>query len=143
MSQLGVLAKNILICRECGISNPADARECWLCHGTRWKLQGQGGDQSVHSRGFFSTIAGWMILIAGFGLGLALYQGSPGDRIVAIVLVVPPWLMVEARAAKLRCAGRSMSALDRVVTFLTFSTLVPLVFGGAVIIVLLVTSLRA
>lgn len=50
-------------------------RECWLCHGTRWKLQGQGGDQSVHSRGFFSTIAGWMILIAGFGLGLCFTRG--------------------------------------------------------------------
>ena len=107
MSKPELPAKNTLICRECGISNRADARECWLCHGTRWKPQGQGRDRGVHSRGFFSTIAGWMVLIAGLGLALAVYKGSPGDQIVAIVLVVPPWLMVEARAAKLRRAGRS------------------------------------
>ena len=134
MSQPVLGAKNGLICGECGTFNPADARECWLCHGTRWKTQGQGGDHVPIPRGFFSTISGWMILIAGIGLVLGLYRLAPGILIAAVVLVLPPVLIVEVRAARRRRAGRPMSPAERIGLFLLLTILLPIVLIVALFI---------
>jgi len=134
MSQPVLGAKNALICGECGTSNPPDARECWLCHGTRWKAKDQGGDHVPYPRGFFSTVSGWMILIAGIGLALGLYKLSPGILIAAVVLVLPPVLIVESRAARRRRAGCPMSMAERVGQVLLLTFMLPTVLVGALFI---------
>ena len=134
MSQPAAGGKNALICCECGTSNAPDARECWLCYGTRWKAQDQGRDPVAYPRGFFSTISGWMILIAGIGLALGLYRLYPGYLISAVVLVLPPVLIIEIRAARRRRAGWPMSISERIVMFVLLTFLLPILLFVALLI---------
>lgn len=138
MSQPGLGVKSGLICSECGAANPSDARECWICHGTRWKAQDQVRDVTSFPQGFFSTIPGWMILIAGIGLALGLYRLSPGFLMTAAVLIVPPLLIVQFWAARRRDAWQPMSTAQRVGLFFLLLFLLPIVLCGAVFIALFV-----
>ena len=138
MSQPVLKAKNGLICGECGSFNPPDARECWICHGSRWKAPGQSGDYASLRQGFFSTISGWMILIAVIGLVLGLYRLSPVILMAALFFVLPPVLIVEFWAARRRNAWEPMSIVQRVGLFLLLLFLLPIVLFGALFIALFV-----
>jgi len=134
MSQPGLGAKNGLICGECGSFNLPEARECWICHGTQWRVQRQDEDHAPLAQGFFSTISGWMILIAGVGLILGLYRLAPGMLIAAVVFVLPPVLIVEVRASRRRRAGRPMSLDDRIGLFMLIAIVLPIVLITALFI---------
>jgi hypothetical protein len=136
MSQPVPEPKKTLICLECGTANPTDARECWMCHGTRWKILDQTEDHTPYPQGFFSTISGWMILIAGIGLVLGLYELAPAILLALSVFVVPPLVIVEIWAARRRNASQPMTVSQRVGLFLLLAILLPVVLVVAVVIAL-------
>lgn len=136
MSQAGSRAKDELVCRECGEVNFADARECWICHGTRWKARRQGTDHAPSADGFFATPPGWVLVAAGIGLALGLYKLFPGVLMVVMVFVLPPVVVVELWAARRRNAWSPMSIAQRIGLFLLLLVLLPVVLVGALCIAL-------
>jgi ribosomal protein L40E len=134
-SELG--ARNGLICSECGAFNLPEAQECWICHSTGLKAQDQVGDKIQYPQGFFSTIPGWMILIAGISLALGLYRMAPGILMAALIFVLPPVLIVEFWAARRRDAWQPMSMAQRIGLFILLLFLLPIVVFGSLFIALL------
>ncbi len=126
--------KEELICRECGEVNFADARECWLCHGTLWKARKPGEGHAPSPERFFATPPGWVLIAAGIGLALGLYKLFPFYVGAAVFLVLPPVLIVEFWAARRRNASGPMSVAQRVGMFLLLLVLLPVTLLGALFI---------
>ncbi len=124
-----------LVCRECGASNDAGSVECWLCNG-RALARAAAGSQS-RGRGYFSSISGWMVVVAILAVCLGLYAVAPGLLFLAAISVLPALAIVEFNAARRRRGGMPMSAVERVGIFLLLTIVIPVLVAGAAIIALI------
>ncbi|QEH39114.1 hypothetical protein OJF2_77260 [Aquisphaera giovannonii] len=124
-----------LVCRECGASNDAGSSECWLCNGR--SLASAAAGSSPRPRGFFSSISGWMVAIAGLAVCMGLYALAPGMLFLAAISVLPAIAAVEVKAARRRRLGLPMSAAERVVIFVLITVVTPVLVVGAAVIALI------
>lgn len=125
------------ICWSCGAPNTPGSSECWLCQRRDWNrytgLRRRRLAPAPSGRGPLSTIGGWMVVIAVIGVALAILAVAPPLAAVLLVSAMPALFVTEFKTYRRRRRGEPVSGWQRLVWFLGFTILFPIVLVALVI----------
>ncbi len=113
-------------CWDCGAPNTPGSSECWLCQRRDWNRYPGHRRRAARERGPLSTIRGWMALIAGIGLVLALFIASPPLGFILSASALPALLVTEFIASRRRRRGEPMNGGQRLAWFIGLTILFPI-----------------
>jgi hypothetical protein len=135
------------ICWSCGAPNDVGSSECWLCQRRDWnRYPGirRRLAPAPSGRGPLSTIGGWMVLIAGIGVALGIVVAAPPVAIGLVLSSVPALAITEFKAYRRRRRGESVSGWQRLIWFVEFTILIPILLAalGIALILLCIALLR-
>jgi hypothetical protein len=146
MSQADLRPKPEPTCWDCGATNDPGASECWLCQRPDWRKYPGVRPRypaTAPPRGPFSTIGGWMVLIAVIGVAVGIYREAPGLATVLLASVVPALVVTEVKASRRRRRGEPMSGWERVAWILALTILIPILLIVALFAALFTYCLMA
>ena len=113
-------------CWDCGAPNSHGSSECWLCQRRDWNRYPGHRRRAARERGALSTIRGWMVLIAGTGVVLALFIASPALGFILSASAVPAMFVTEFIAFRRRRRGEPMGGRQRLAWIVGLTILFPI-----------------